>query len=153
MFALAALCVGGCSGGGGRGWVGQGVGTTTVERAVETTTKPEGEAPAVAEPLDVEGLRGDPCDAVGAEQLGALGITDPGVHGSDTDDPECRWHLATSQLHVVALMLEQWSRGNCQLWVGVTDELVVNITTYFLEVEPCPVAEQVATAMIEHARS
>ena len=187
VLVVVALCVGGCSGGGGRGWVGQAATTTT--HTVETSERPKREAPAVSEPLDVEELRHDPCDALAAEQLSPLGITEPGLHDSDDGNPECRWHLSDSQLHVIGLsaavnsdqglediyhdkeyqqyfeptevdgypavyasVLEQRSRGNCSLWVGVTDELAVVIKTYFLEVDPCPVAVRIATGMIEHAR-
>jgi uncharacterized protein DUF3558 len=189
VFLLAALCVGGCSGGGGHGWVARGV-TATPTPAVETTSeRPAGGAPSVDEPLDVEVLRRDPCGAVTAEQLSGLGITDAGLQDSDEGNPECRWHLSDSELHVIALspvvsgdgglgdvyekkdyqqyfeptevdgypavfasVLDQRSQGNCDLWIGVTDQLAVSVETYFLEVDPCPVAERIATAMIEHAR-
>jgi hypothetical protein len=189
VFLLCALCVGGCSGGGGHGWVGQRASTAPTHAVQTTSERPRGGAPAVDEPLDVEVLRHDPCDAITAEQLGGLGITDIGLHDSYEGNPECRWHLSDSQLHVIGLspvvssdgglgdvyekkdyqqyfeptevdgfpavyasVLEQRSRGNCNLWVGVTDQLVVSINTYFLEVDPCPVAERIATAMIENAR-
>lgn len=189
MFLLAALCVGGCSGGGGHGWVGHGATTTPTHAAPTTAERPKGGAPVVEEPLDVEVLRHDPCDAIAAGQLSGLGISEPGLHDSYDGNPECRWHLSDSQLHVIGLspvvtsdgglgdlyeqkdyqqyfeptevdgypavyasVLEQRSHGNCELWVGVTDRLAVDIKTYFLEVDPCPVAERIATAMIEHAR-
>lgn len=188
LFVMAALCVGGCSGGGGD-WAGQTAAATSSVHAAETTQRPKGEAPAVADPLEVGELRNDPCGALSAEQLSALGVVDAGTRDVDSGNPECHWHLSTSLLHVVAIspalsddgglsdlyaqkqyqqyfeptevdgypavyasVLEQRSRGNCELWVGVTDELAVVIKTYFLEVEPCPVTERIATAMIEHAR-
>jgi len=169
--------------------VGQAATTTSAHAAETTSERPKGGAPAVEEPLDVDVLSDDPCDAVDLGQLGGLGITEPGVHDSHDGNPECRWHLSDSLLHVIGLtpvvtsdgglgdlyerkeyrqyfepteidgypavyasVLEQRPRGNCELWVGVTDQLAVTIRTYFLETEPCPVAERVATAMIERAR-
>lgn len=158
------------------------------ETPVSTSrTRPAREAPAVPEPLRID--VDDPCAALTPEQLSAMGITDPGVRGFHDGDAECRWHLATSPLHVVSLtpvasekaglsdvyagkkyqqyfepteidgypavyagVLDQRSNGNCQLWVGVTDELAVDVATHFLETDPCPVAERVAAGMIEHAR-
>ncbi|MBB2933181.1 hypothetical protein FHX82_000201 [Amycolatopsis bartoniae] len=49
------------------------------------------------------------------------------------------------------------SDGDCSLWVGVTDELAVNVQTQIgsgpNKSNPCPVTERVATAMIQHLQS
>ncbi|MTD58701.1 DUF3558 domain-containing protein [Amycolatopsis pithecellobii] len=46
------------------------------------------------------------------------------------------------------------SGGDCSLWVGVTDQLAVNVQTQILDgpnkSNPCPVVERVATAMVQH---
>jgi hypothetical protein len=178
----------GCSGGVGTSLLD--VATTPAPSSSEPANRPEGAAPEVPEPLDVDELLDDPCEALATEQLDRIGVAEPGKMELDGDDAECRWHLTTSELHVVSLSpveskraglsdvyggkqfnayfepteidgypavytsaLDQRSSGNCELWVGVTDELAVDITTNFLETEPCPVAEQLATAMIEHARA
>jgi hypothetical protein len=48
------------------------------------------------------------------------------------------------------------SSGTCALWVGVNDQLVVNINSSILEgpnvTDPCPVLGTIATAMIEHLK-
>ncbi|MEV4600343.1 DUF3558 domain-containing protein [Amycolatopsis sp. NPDC049253] len=48
------------------------------------------------------------------------------------------------------------SSGTCQLWVGVTDQLAVAVGTTIgvgsNKSNPCPIAEKVATAMIEHLK-
>lgn len=48
------------------------------------------------------------------------------------------------------------SGGDCPLWVGVTDELVVAVTaqigTGANKTKPCSVAEKVAEAMIQHLK-
>jgi hypothetical protein len=52
---------------------------------------------------------------------------------------------------VYASVLDQRESGGCTLWVGTSDDLAVEITTSFLEVDPCPVAERFAAGMIENA--
>ncbi|TNC27238.1 DUF3558 domain-containing protein [Amycolatopsis alkalitolerans] len=46
------------------------------------------------------------------------------------------------------------SDGECSLWVGVTDQLAVYVLTQLgagpNKSNPCPVAERVATAMVQH---
>jgi hypothetical protein len=49
-------------------------------------------------------------------------------------------------------MMDLRDDGNCTLQVGVTDELAIEVTTYFLDVEPCPMAGRTAEAMVEHIR-
>jgi hypothetical protein len=193
LVVAALLFVGGCSQGGSGGWP---AGGTTLEApssgvsadASPEAERPKGGAPAVPDPLDID--VDDPCNALTAEQLAAIGISAPGDEGFHDGDGECRWHLDSSQLHIVTLspavsrggglgqiydrketqeyfepteihgypavyasVLDGRERGGCTLWVGVSDELAVEVTTSFLEVDPCPVAEQVATGMIDNAMS
>ncbi|GAB2979350.1 DUF3558 domain-containing protein [Amycolatopsis acidiphila] len=46
------------------------------------------------------------------------------------------------------------SDGDCSLWVGVTDQLTINVQAQIgsgpNKSNPCPVAERVATAMVQH---
>ncbi|GAB3574074.1 DUF3558 domain-containing protein [Amycolatopsis endophytica] len=46
--------------------------------------------------------------------------------------------------------------GTCALWVGVTDQLVVNINSSILDgpnvTDPCPVVQTVATAMVRQLK-
>lgn len=46
------------------------------------------------------------------------------------------------------------SSGDCQLWVGVTDQLAVSVSDQILSgpnvSNPCPVVQRVATAMVQH---
>lgn len=55
---------------------------------------------------------------------------------------------------VYASNLDNRSGGDCQLWVGVTDQLAVSVSDQILsgvnKSNPCPVVERVATAMIQH---
>ncbi|OXM74676.1 DUF3558 domain-containing protein [Amycolatopsis thermalba] len=48
------------------------------------------------------------------------------------------------------------SRGTCALWVGVTDQLVVNVNSSILDgpnvTDPCPIVEKVAVAMVQHLK-
>jgi uncharacterized protein DUF3558 len=189
FVAVAVLFVGGCSGDGSVSWpVGASTAAPSGAPADASTAaeRPKGGAPSVPEPLDID--VDDPCGTLTTEQLAAVGVSDPGDEGFDDGDGECRWHLDTSQLHIVTLspatsrggglgeiygqkdsqqyfepvdiegypavyasVLDQRERGGCTLWVGTSDDLAVEITTSFLEVDPCPVAEQFATDMIENA--
>lgn len=49
------------------------------------------------------------------------------------------------------------SIGDCSLWVGVTDQLAVSVSTQIGEgpnkSNPCPVIQRVATAMVQHLQS
>jgi hypothetical protein len=49
-------------------------------------------------------------------------------------------------------MMDLRDDGNCTLQVGVTDELAIEVTTFFLDVEPCPMAGRTAEAMVEHIK-
>jgi hypothetical protein len=55
---------------------------------------------------------------------------------------------------VYAGISEDRAKGYCNLWVGTTDNLAVGILTIIgsgpNKSNPCPVAERVATAMIQH---
>lgn len=55
---------------------------------------------------------------------------------------------------VYADTLDSRTQGDCSLWVGVTDQLSVAIMTSIGDgpnkSNPCPIAEKVATAMIQH---
>jgi hypothetical protein len=189
VVVVAVLVTAGCSGSGTTPFVPGGALSTTPAPASTSAHRPKGEAPAVPEPMDAGDLVDEPCGALTTEQLSGIGVTEPGATEYDDSDPGCRWHVATSTLHVVSLtavasekdglshvysnkeyqqyfepteidgypavyasMLDQRSSGNCELWVGVTDELAVDIATHFLETDPCPVAERIAAGMIEHAR-
>jgi hypothetical protein len=46
-------------------------------------------------------------------------------------------------------VLDKRAQGGCDLWVGVTDDVAVSVSTVFLEVDPCPVAERFATAVVD----
>jgi len=190
FVVVGVLFVGGCSGDGSVSWpVGASTAAVPSGAAADASTaveRPKGGAPSVPEPLDID--VDDPCGTLTAEQLAGAGVSDPGDEDFDDGDGECRWHLDTSQLHVVTLspatsrggglgeiyeqkdsqryfepvdiegypavyasVLDQRESGGCTLWVGTFDDLAVEITTNFLEVDPCPVAEKFATGMIENA--
>lgn len=55
---------------------------------------------------------------------------------------------------VYASPTDNRSGGDCQLWVGVSDELSVSVSAQIGEgpnkTNPCPATERVATAMIDH---
>ncbi|SFJ53195.1 DUF3558 domain-containing protein [Amycolatopsis sacchari] len=55
---------------------------------------------------------------------------------------------------VYADILDSRANGDCSLWVGVTDQLAVSVSTQIgsgqNKSNPCPVVERVATAMIQH---
>lgn len=53
---------------------------------------------------------------------------------------------------VFASALDERDSGNCTLVVGLTDELAVSVDASFLDIDPCPVAERTAEAMIEHLK-
>ncbi|AIJ27111.1 DUF3558 domain-containing protein [Amycolatopsis methanolica] len=46
--------------------------------------------------------------------------------------------------------------GSCALWVGVTDQLAVGVTSSILvgpnATNPCPIVEEVAVAMVQHLK-
>ncbi|GHF11073.1 hypothetical protein GCM10017786_50960 [Amycolatopsis deserti] len=46
--------------------------------------------------------------------------------------------------------------GSCALWVGVTDQLAVGVTSSILvgpnATDPCPIVEEVAVAMVRHLK-
>lgn len=194
LVGAAMVLLTGCSGNGdGSGF---GVGALGVTTPAEISAKVAGSAvseepvPEVAEPLEVDGIIDEPCDALGTDQLGALGFAGPGELNTFGDDLGCDWELTTSGLHIVTIRplvsdkgglndvydgrdsqayfepttvdgypavyasaLDERDSGGCTLLVGLTDELVVSVDTSFLKVEPCPVAEQTAEAMIEHLRN
>lgn len=58
---------------------------------------------------------------------------------------------------VYADIVDNRSGGDCVLWVGVTDQLSVFVSTQIgsgpNKSNPCPVVERVATAMIQHLQS
>lgn len=153
----------------------------------EVETEPA--APTVDDPLEVDGIVGDPCDALARDQLADLGLVGPGEPNTHGDDDGCDWRLTTSRLHIVTIrplvsdknglgdvyagrdykdyfeettvdgypavyasVLDERDSGGCTLLVGVTDDLVVSVKTSFLDVDPCPVAQKTAEAMIEHLR-
>jgi hypothetical protein len=55
---------------------------------------------------------------------------------------------------VYADVLDSRSDGDCSLWVGVTDQLAVSVSTQIStgvnQSNPCPIVAKVATAMIQH---
>jgi hypothetical protein len=55
---------------------------------------------------------------------------------------------------VYASITDNRSGGDCQLWVGVTDQLAVSVSDQILSgpnvSNPCPVVQRVATAMVQH---
>lgn len=48
------------------------------------------------------------------------------------------------------------SRGTCALWVGITDELAVGVTSSIVTgpnvTNPCPIVRDVAVAMVQHLK-
>lgn len=75
--------------------------------------------------------------------------------GEIYDRKDIQQYFEPTEIHgypaVYASPIDGRTRGGCTLWVGVSDDLAVKITASFLPVDPCPVAEQVATGMIENA--
>lgn len=184
VVGAVVLLLAGCSGGG----VDLGV-TTWASPSSEVPVSPvdveedENGAPRVEDPLQVNGIVDEPCGALAADQLRALGFS-PGELNTFGDDDGCDWRLANSTLGTVTVrplvsenglgdvygrqdyseyfepttvngypavyesVLDERNDGGCTLYVGVTDELAVEVDTTFLDVEPCPVAEETAEAVI-----
>ncbi|HEX6356557.1 DUF3558 domain-containing protein [Actinophytocola sp.] len=165
LGVVAMMLLAGCSGNDG----GAGVRLGGVTTSTTSSTEHQNAAPRVAEPLDVEGILDDPSDALATDQLSELGLMGPGETNNFGADDGCDWTVKGTILSTVTVQhdyfeettiggypavfasaLDERDSGGCLLTVGLTDELAVSVDTTFLDIDPCPVAERTAEAMVEH---
>lgn len=150
---------------------------TTPAESTSVSSEPDSGAPEVPEPLDIEGIVADPCAALTEAQLIRLDVVEPGrpgtmdcswslttgtYHGVIVSLDSSLDEVYASGVNkyfqettiagypaVYASVLDQRAQGGCNLWVGVTDDVAVGVSTVFLDVDPCPVAERFATSVVE----
>lgn len=112
LVGVFALLLAGCSSGGGGYRFGVTVAPSTetavVAGPVSSATEPKDDvpkngAPEVTDPLDVERVLVDPCEALGDDQLRGLGFGGPGEFDTFRGEDQCKWRMADSSLQIVTI--------------------------------------------------